>query len=115
MTKIKNRQIKRQARHKRVRAKIIGTMERPRFSVFKSNKHFYIQLIDDNAGKTLSSVSDKDIKDTKNNKAYELGKFMAKKAVSLGIKKIVFDRGGYKFHGAVSKAALGAREGGLEF
>lgn len=115
MTTLKNRQIKRLARHKRVRAKIIGTAERPRFSIFKSNKHIYVQLIDDNSGKTLSSVSDKEMKGAKSGKAYELGKFIAKKAVGLGIKKIVFDRGGYKFHGSISKAALGAREGGLEF
>ncbi len=115
MTTLKNRQLKRIARHKRVRAKIIGTAERPRFSVFKSNKHIYVQLIDDHTGKTLSSISDKEVKDGKDNVAYELGKSIAKKAVALGIKKIVFDRGGYKFHGSVSKLALGAREGGLEF
>lgn len=115
MTALKNRQLKRLARHKRVRAKIIGTAERPRFSIFKSNKHIYVQLIDDNAGKTLSSVSDKEIKEGKNNMAYELGKSIAKKAIGLGVKKVVFDRGGYKFHGSVSKVALGAREGGLNF
>lgn len=104
-------------RHRRIRAKINGTAERPRLSIFKSNKHLYIQLIDDNTGNTLSSVSDKDIKDkgTASNKAYELGKFIVKKAIHLGIKEIVFDRGGYKFHGSVKNVALGAREGGLKF
>lgn len=125
MIKIKNRKIKRQMRQKRIRAKIFGTAETPRFSIFKSNKHFYIQLIDDNVGRTLSSVSDKEIfaerksvsggKNIKNNKAYELGKFAARKAISIGIKKVVFDRGGYKFHGSVLNIAFGAREGGLKF
>lgn len=90
-------------------------MERPRLSVFKSNKHLYVQLIDDNSQSTLSSASDKDVKESKNSKAYELGKYIAKKAIGLGIKKIVFDRGGYKFHGSIKNAALGAREGGLKF
>lgn len=112
---VKNKQAKRAIRHRRVRTKIFGTAERPRLSVFKSNKHFFIQLIDDGIGNTLLSVSDKEIKNKKSNKAYELGKFIAKKAGSLGIKKIVFDRGGYKFHGLIKNVAHGAREGGLEF
>ena len=111
----KTKKLKRKMRHRRLRAKIFGTAERPRLSVFKSNKHLYIQLIDDNSGSTLSSASDKNIKELKNGKAYELGKYVAKKAVGLGVKKVVFDRGGYKFHGSIKKAALGAREGGLEF
>lgn len=111
----KTKKLKREIRHRRVRSKIFGTSERPRLSVFKSNKHLYIQLVDDNAGNTLSSASDKDIKESKNGKSYELGKYIAKKAVGLGIKKIVFDRGGYKFHGAILELAKGAREGGLEF
>lgn len=115
MHKIRNRKSKRLARHKRVRAKIIGTTERPRLSVFKSNRHLYIQLVDDNTRSTLSSASDKDMKESKNGKDYELGKYIAKKAIGLGIKKIVFDRGGYKFHGSIKNVALGAREGGLKF
>ena len=111
MTKIQNRA----RRHKRIRAKINGTAERPRLSFFKSNKHFYIQLIDDVSGKTVVSVSDKEIKGKKNDKAYELGKFLAKKAVDAEVKTIVFDRGGYKFHGAVLETAKGARDGGLKF
>lgn len=111
----KTKKLKREIRHRRVRVKIFGTTERPRLSVFKSNKHLYIQLIDDNLGNTLSSASDKDIKESKNGKAYELGKYIAKKAVGLGIKKVVFDRGGYKFHGSISSVAHGAREGGLNF
>lgn len=116
MTK-KTRKIKKEARHKRIRAIIKGTAERPRLSIFKSNKHFYIQLIDDTSGKTLTSVSDREIKSNKDNmaSAKELGEILAKKALDLGFKSIVFDRGGYKFHGAVLEIASGAREGGLKF
>ena len=104
-------------RHKRVRAKINGTPERPRLSIFKSNKHFYIQLIDDINGKTMVSVSDREVRNKKSNSsnASDLGKILAKKALDIGLKSVVFDRGGYKFHGAVEKIAFGAREGGLRF
>lgn len=114
---IKNKKSKREMRRKRVRAKIKGTTERPRISIFKSNKHFYIQLIDDVSGKTLASVSDKEIKIKKNKmaNAKELGKVLAKKALELGFNSAVFDRGGYKFHGVVLELASGAREGGLKF
>lgn len=104
-------------RRKRVRAKIKGTSKRPRLSVFKSNKHLFIQLIDDDTNKTLISVSD--VKKTKNKSkkeiAYETGKSLAKKALDKKIKEIVFDRGGYKFHGIVSEIAKGAKEEGLKF
>ena len=109
-----NKQIKRKLRHRRIRARIFGTPERPRVSIFKSNKHFYIQLVDDSIGKTLASVSDREIK-SKKNKAGDLGKLLAKKAFDMGIKTVVFDRAGYKYHGAVLSIALGAREGGLKF
>lgn len=122
---LKTKKLKKLARHRRVRAKIKGTAERPRFSVFKSNKHFYIQLIDDSAGKTLVSASDTELaafykKSKKKNKdvkisAYELGKFLAKKAAGAGIKTTVFDRGSYKFHGAILQIASGARDEGLKF
>ncbi|KKT81020.1 MAG: 50S ribosomal protein L18 [Candidatus Azambacteria bacterium GW2011_GWA1_44_9] len=105
-------------RHKRIRAKIKGTAERPRLSVFRSNRHIFAQLIDDIAGKTIAAVSDKEIKPkgkTKKTVAYEIGKLLSKKAVEKDIKETVFDRGGYKFHGAVSEIAKGAREGGLKF
>ena len=101
---------KRQIRHKRVRAKIFGTAERPRLSVFKSNKYIYAQLVDDENGKILGAASDRDLKS-----AYEVGKLLAKKAADKGIKKVVFDRSGYKFHGAILELAKGAREGGLKF
>jgi large subunit ribosomal protein L18 len=105
-------------RHKRVRAKIKGTAERPRLSVFKSNKHFFVQLIDDENGKTIIAVSDKEIKiKNKTGKiiAYEIGKALAKKAAAKKIENVVFDRGGYKFHGTIAELAKGAREGGLKF
>ena len=113
----KTRKLKKDARHKRIRAIVKGTPDRPRLSVFKSNKHFYIQLIDDVNGKTLASVSDKEIKNKKNDSfdAIELGKILAKKAFDLGLKSVVFDRGGYKFHGSILEIASGAREGGLKF
>jgi len=106
----KTKQLKRQMRHKRVRAKIKGTLERPRLSVFKSNKYIYTQLVDDENGKILVAASDRDLKS-----AYKVGKLLAKKAADKGIKKVVFDRSGYKFHGLILELAKGAREGGLKF
>lgn len=116
MTKIKKN--KRETRHRRVRAKIVGTSSRPRLSVYRSNKHLFLQLINDKKGQTLASASDKDLKakkKSKSNMALEAGKLLAKKAMEAGIKSAVFDRGGYQYHGRVQKAAEGAREGGLKF
>jgi len=121
------RQLKRQRRHRRVRAKIKGTAGIPRFCVFKSAKHIYAQLIDDEKGKTLIAANDLEIKKSTGSKisksekekrfikAFEVGKLIAQKAVKKGIKKVVFDRGGYKYHGKVKALAEGAREGGLKF
>lgn len=109
---------KREIRHRRVRAKIFGAANRPRLSVYRSNKHLFLQLIDDMNGITLLSASDKDLKSknkSKSEAAFEAGKFLAKKALGAGIKNAVFDRGGYQYHGRVQKAADGAREGGLKF
>jgi len=106
----KNKQLKRMMRHKRIRAKVFGTSDRPRLSVFKSNKYIYTQLVDDENGKVLIAVSDKDLES-----AYEVGKLLAKKAADKGIEKAVFDRSGYKFHGIILELAKGAREGGLKF
>jgi large subunit ribosomal protein L18 len=106
-------------RHRRVRAKVSGTATRPRLSVFRSNQHIYVQLIDDSKGKTLVSFSDLKLETekglTKTQIAKEVGKLVAKKALAQKIKKVVFDRGGYKYHGRVKAVAEGAREGGLEF
>jgi len=145
-------------RRKRVRAKISGTNSVPRFSIFRSNKNIYAQLIDDEKGKTLAAASDKELSpkskvktstsasisakatvnkkatvDKKNSKeekkenkkeivragktliAYEMGKLIAEKALKKNIKKVVFDRGGRKYHGRVKAVADGAREGGMVF
>jgi len=124
------KQEKRVRRHKRVRAKIIGSLKVPRFCVFRSNKHIYGQLIDDNKRKTLVSINDKGIKIKSVSKkiaegeiklsgkiavAFEVGKLIAEKAIELKIDKVIFDRGGYKYHGRVKALADGAREGGLKF
>lgn len=104
----------------RIRSKVSGTTQQPRLSVFRSNSEIYAQIIDDTKGETLASASskDKDIAAQKGNKT-EIGKLvgsaLAKKAVGLGLKKVVFDRGGNLYHGRVKAVAEGAREGGLEF
>ncbi len=107
---------KRLRRHKRVRAKISGTAKVPRLCVFRSLKHIYGQLIDDQKGKTLISVSDWEIekKSKKTSLAEEVGKLLAKKARGKKITKAVFDRAGYKYHGRVKALAEGARVGGLK-
>ncbi|MBZ9573020.1 50S ribosomal protein L18 [Patescibacteria group bacterium] len=116
------KQQKRQRRHKRVRAKIFGTSKVPRLCVFRSSRHIYAQLIDDEKAQTLVSANDLELKKPsprakkgKINQALEVGKLIAKKAIEKKIKKIVFDRGGYKYHGRVKTVAEGAREGGLMF
>ena len=108
----------RQKRHGRVRAKISGTAECPRLNVFRSNKNIYAQLIDDVAGVTLASAStvDKEIADgNKTEQAVAVGKLIAERGTAKSIKKVVFDRGGYVYHGRVKALAEAAREAGLEF
>lgn len=111
----------REKRHLRVRAKISGTKECPRLSVFRSSQHIYVQLIDDSKDHTLAAASDlvldEKIKKQKNKSeiARLIGQDLAQKAIGLGIKKVVFDRGGYKYHGRVKALAEGAREVGLKF
>ena len=106
-------------RHKRVRAKISGTAERPRLAVYRSNANISAQIIDDVAGKTLVSASTfgKTFEGNGGNKeaAWIVGKQIAEKAIAQGITEVVFDRGGYLYHGRVSELAEGAREGGLKF
>jgi len=110
------KQLTRLARQKRVRAKVSGTAARPRLSVFKSNANIYAQLIDDVAGVTLASTSDiKENTGTKTDKAKKVGAEIAQKAKSLKIKEVVFDRGGFLYHGRVKALADGAREAGLTF
>ena len=114
-----DRKLERVRRHKRVRNKIAGTPERPRLSVFRSNSNIYVQLIDDVNGCTLAQAStlDKEVKEKHANKvaAKEVGTLIAKRAEKINIKDIVFDRGGYIYHGVVKEVAEAAREGGLNF
>ena len=117
-----SRDLKRQRVHQRVRMTVSGTAERPRLSVYRSLDHIYAQVIDDRAGKTLVSASSAD-KDTKKNlkgggnvaAAKVVGKTVAERAKAAGVSKVVFDRGGYKYHGRVKALADAAREAGLQF
>lgn len=106
-------------RHRKVRAKIYGTEERPRLCVFKSNKHIYAQVINDEKGFTLVSASDLEIKDLKKDKkinlAQKVGELIAKKAKDKKIETVVFDRGGFRYHGRVKTLAEEARKQGLQF
>lgn len=111
----------RQKRHKRLRKKVFGTIERPRLSVFRSSLHIYVQAVDDNAGNTLASSSSLEIKDSlkkiySGNKeaAKAVGADVAKKLIEKSISSAVFDRGGYIFHGRVKALADGAKEAGLK-
>ncbi len=125
--RFKTKEEKRSRRAARVRAKVVGTIERPRLSVFRSNKHVSAQLIDDTVGKTLVSATDKEIKlPTKKEKkekgvqtkvlaSQAVGKLLAEKAVAKKVTKAVFDRAGYRFTGRVKAVAEGARAGGLQF
>ena len=110
---------RRKKRHTRVRAVITGTAERPRLNVFRSLSHIYAQLIDDRKGVTLAAASsiEKDFSGAGGNKAAAnaVGKALAERAKEKGITAVVFDRGGYLYHGRVQALAEGAREGGLEF
>ena len=106
-------------RHARMRNKLSGTSEFPRLCVFRSNKNIYAQIIDDVSGKTLASASSLEkgfeAGESKKETAKKVGAVIAKKAVEANIKSVVFDRGGYQYHGRVKELAEGAREGGLEF
>jgi len=123
---VKDKQLKRKKRHRRVRSKVVGTSKVPRLCVFRSNKHIYAQIIDDEKGHILVSASDLELKNKKNSEvpkelkakvavAYMVGQLIAQRAGEKKIKKIVFDRGGYKYHGRVKALAEGARSGGLDF
>ena len=119
MIKRPNTNAQRLKRHKSVRAKVFGTPERPRLNVFRSEKNIYAQVIDDVAGNTLVAAStlDKEIEGNGGNKtaARAVGKLVAERCKAKGIDTVVFDRGGYLYHGRVAELAEGAREGGLEF
>ncbi len=117
MNKQASKILKHQLRKGRVRSRVNGTEQRPRLSVFRSNSHIYAQVIDDVTGKTLVASSTAMIKATGNKMeaSINVGKDVASKAVAKGVKAVVFDRGGYKYHGRVKALADAAREGGLEF
>ena len=106
-------------RHRRVRAKVSGTAERPRLLVFRSNRGIFAQLIDDAGGRTVASASWTSIaggtSGSKTEQAREVGKTLAATAKKVGVERVVFDRGGYLYHGRVKALAEGAREGGLQF
>jgi large subunit ribosomal protein L18 len=114
----KIKQQKRIRRHNRVRSVVNGTADRPRLSVFRSATHIYAQLIDDVAGRTLASASTREVKDAtgkKTDKSVTVGTMIGEKAKQAGITQVVFDRGGYKYHGRVKALADAARQAGLQF
>lgn len=122
MTTVKEIHEARERRHRRVRKKVFGTPERPRLNVFRSLRHIYAQVIDDTVGHTLASAStlDKEIRAMcegldKTEAAKVVGRVLANRAQAAGVKAVVFDRGGYKYHGRVKALAEAAREAGLEF
>jgi large subunit ribosomal protein L18 len=121
MSKAESKGIRR-IRHRRVRQKVTGTVSRPRLCVFRSLNHIRAQVIDDSVGRTLvsmstldSQVSDKTDAKGKSKKAEMVGTLLAERALDKGIKKVVFDRGGYKYHGRIKALAEAARKAGLEF
>jgi large subunit ribosomal protein L18 len=117
MANIKEKNRKEERRRIRNKAKIFGTSSKPRLSVFRSNKYTYVQLIDDNAGKTLASASTIELAKKKGKKtdvAKEMGVLIAEKAKKLNIKEAVFNKGPYLYHGRIKAVAEGAREGGLK-
>jgi large subunit ribosomal protein L18 len=115
---VKTKEAQRLRRRRRVRAKVQGTAERPRVSVFRSNRGISAQLIDDDAGHTLTAVNwtEADLRDlTGAEQAKKVGELLAQRATAAGVQTVVFDRGGYQYHGRVKALADGAREGGLIF
>jgi large subunit ribosomal protein L18 len=113
----KQRSMRLKRRHRRVRKLIVGTPDRPRLAVYRSNRHIYAQVIDDYAGRTLASASSLSVADGADRKstAKAVGNAVAEKARAAGVTQVSFDRGGFKYHGRVQALAEGAREGGLEF
>ena len=122
MIKQVSRNVQRKRRHRRVRKKITGTMERPRLNVFRSNRHIYAQIINDLSGNTMVAASSLDPalrqelgKGSNIEAARKVGALLARRALEAGIEKVVFDRGGYLYHGRVKALAEAARESGLQF
>ncbi len=117
ISKTKQKNMKREKRHRRIRARVIGTAEKPRLSVYRSNKFIYAQMIDDEHGVTLASASDFAAKTpgTKAVKAEAVGEAIAKLAKEKGVSKVTFDRGGFIYTGRIKRLAEAARKGGLQF
>jgi len=117
MIKRTDKKVNRLKRHKRVRVRVSGTPERPRLAVFRSLNHVYAQLIDDASSRTLAAVSTVNLKTKKNGvaEAAQVGKAIADKAKAAGVSAVVFDRGGFLYHGRIKALADAAREAGLEF
>jgi large subunit ribosomal protein L18 len=114
------RSVSRSRRHSRVRKKVTGTTERPRLVVFRSARHIEVQVVDDSVGKTLASASTMEadvraVDGDKTAKAQTVGKLVGERAKDAGVSAVVFDRGGYRYHGRIAAVADGAREAGLEF
>jgi large subunit ribosomal protein L18 len=117
MIKRQDRKVNRGKRHRRVRVHVEGTSQRPRLAVFRSINHVYAQVIDDGAGRTVAAASTVDLKAKGNGmaQAQEVGKAIAQKAKAAGVSQVVFDRGGFLYHGRIKALADAAREAGLEF
>jgi large subunit ribosomal protein L18 len=114
-----SKQTSRQRRHRRVRKHLAGTQSRPRLAVYRSNRYIYAQVIDDDSGRTIAAASsqEKDLREKtlSADTATEVGKLVAERAKDAGVSAVVFDRGGYKYHGRIKALADAAREAGLEF
>ena len=117
MSVVQQKRLHREKRRKRVRRKVVGTAERPRLSVYRSNVHIYAQLVDDDAGHTLAAADSREVGEAENrtDAARRVGELIANRAADAGIEAAVFDRGGNKYHGRVAALEEGARAGGLEF
>jgi large subunit ribosomal protein L18 len=115
MAVAQKKRLHREKRRKRVRRKVVGTAERPRLSVYRSNVHTYAQLIDDYAGHTLAAADSREVGEAENRTeaARKIGELVARRAAEAGVEEVVFDRGGNKYHGRVAALADGARSGGL--
>jgi large subunit ribosomal protein L18 len=115
MAVVENKRLHRDKRRKRVRRKIIGTAERPRLTVYRSNVHIYAQLVDDYTGHTLAAADSRETGDAENRTeaARKVGELVAERATDAGLQEVVFDRGGNRYHGRVAALAEGARSGGL--
>ncbi len=116
MAVAEKKRLHREKRRKRLRRKVVGTAERPRLSVYRSNVHIYAQLVDDYAGHTLAAADSREVGEAENRTeaARKVGELVARRAAEAGVEEVVFDRGGNKYHGRVAALAEGARSGGLK-